>query len=343
MNTKLFDYLLPKEMIAQYPERDRELSRLLVLNRSTTEVEHKHFKDITGYFRKGDVLVLNDSRVLPARLTARKDTGGSIDILLLERIDHKRWHCLANGMKKGRDLLTISVGGVEAVLTKNEAFRTIDFLYDGDAYDIIREHGKMPLPPYIKRNNNKGDNDGVLDFERYQTVYAEILGSIAAPTAGFHFTKELLDGIEARGVTIFKITLHIGIGTFFLVKSRNVEDHVMHREYYNIVPDVKKYIENAKADGRRIIACGTSVVRTLETAWMKNGDTPDTGHTELFIYPGYRFKIIDAMITNFHLPRSTPLLLVSAFAGRDELMRCYKEAVEQNYRFYSYGDAMLVI
>jgi S-adenosylmethionine:tRNA ribosyltransferase-isomerase len=338
MNTKLFDYLLPKEMIAQYPERDRELSRLLVLNRSTKEVEHKHFKDITGYFRKGDVLVLNDSKVLPARLTARKDTGGSIDILLLESIDHKRWRCLANGIKKGRDLLTISVGGVEAVLTRNEAFWTIDFLYDGDVYDIIREHGKMPLPPYIKRNN-----DGALDFERYQTVYAEILGSIAAPTAGFHFTKELLDSIEALGVAIFKITLHIGIGTFFLVKSQNVEDHVMHREYYRIVPDVKKYIENAKADGRRIIACGTSVVRTLETAWMKNGDTPVAGHTELFIYPGYRFKMIDAMITNFHLPRSTPLLLVSAFTGSDELMKCYKEAIDRSYRFYSYGDAMLVI
>ena len=337
MNTKLFNYYLPKEMIAQYPEGDRALSRLLVLDRSAELIEHTRFKDITEYFRKGDVLVLNDSRVLPARLSARKETGGNIDILLLESIDHKRWYCLANGIKKGKNRLTISVGGVKAVLTRSEAFWIIDFFYDGDVYDIIQEHGKMPLPPYIKR-----DNDGALDFERYQTVYAEILGSIAAPTAGFHFTKELLADIEALGVTVCKITLHIGIGTFFLVKSQNVEDHVMHREYYRIVPDVKKYIENAKIEGRRIIACGTSVVRTLETAWVKNGDTPIEGHTELFIYPGYRFKMIDAMITNFHLPRSTPLLLVSAFTGSDELMKCYKEAIDRGYRFYSYGDAMFI-
>ena len=338
MNTELFNYYLPKEMIAQYPEGDRELSRLLVLDRSTELIEHKRFNDITGYFRKGDVLILNDSRVLPARLSARKETGGNVDILLLESIDDKRWYCLANGIKKGKDRLAISVGGVEAVLTRSEAFWIIDFFYDGDVYDIIREHGKMPLPPYIKRGN-----DSALDFERYQTVYAEILGSIAAPTAGFHFTKKLLADIEALGVTVCKITLHIGIGTFFLVKSQNVEDHVMHREYYNIVPDVKKYIENAKVEGRRIIACGTSVVRTLESAWAKNGDTPVAGHTELFIYPGYRFKMIDAMITNFHLPRSTPLLLVSAFAGSDELMKCYKEAIDRGYRFYSYGDAMLIV
>ena len=338
MNTELFNYYLPKEMIAQYPEGDRELSRLLVLDRSTELIEHKRFNDITGYFRKGDVLILNDSRVLPARLSARKETGGNVDILLLESIDDKRWYCLANGIKKGKDRLAISVGGVEAVLTRSEAFWIIDFFYDGDVYDIIRKHGKMPLPPYIKRGN-----DSALDFERYQTVYAEILGSIAAPTAGFHFTKKLLADIEALGVTVCKITLHIGIGTFFLVKSQNVEDHVMHREYYNIVPDVKKYIENAKVEGRRIIACGTSVVRTLESAWAKNGDTPVAGHTELFIYPGYRFKMIDAMITNFHLPRSTPLLLVSAFAGSDELMKCYKEAIDRGYRFYSYGDAMLIV
>jgi len=338
MNTELFNYYLPKEMIAQYPEGDRELSRLLVLDRSTELIEHKRFNDITGYFRKGDVLILNDSRVLPARLSARKETGGNVDILLLESIDDKRWYCLANGIKKGKDRLAISVGGVEAVLTRSEAFWIIDFFYDGDVYDIIRKHGKMPLPPYIKRGN-----DSALDFERYQTVYAEILGSIAAPTAGFHFTKKLLADIEALGVTVCKITLHIGIGTFFLVKSQNVEDHVMHREYYNIVPDVKKYIENAKVEGRRIIACGTSVVRTLESAWAKNGDTPVAGHTELFIYPGYRFKMIDAMITNFHLPRSTPLLLVSAFAGSDELTKCYKEAIDRGYRFYSYGDAMLIV
>jgi len=338
MNIELFEYPLPKEMIAQHPEGERASSRLLVFERDTGSIEHKHFKDITEYLHSGDVLVLNDSKVLPARLSARKETGGNIDILLLEEIDKKRWYCLANGIKRGKDSLTVTVGDVKAVLTRNALFWIIEFLFDGDVFDIIKKHGKMPLPPYIRR---KDKNE--LDFERYQTVYAEALGSIAAPTAGFHFTEELLQDIEALGVTVCKITLHIGVGTFLLIKSKNVEDHVMHKEYYRIVPDVKACIGNAKAQGRRIIACGTSVVRTLETAWTKNGDTPLFGHTELFIYPGYRFKMVDAMITNFHLPKSTPLLLVSAFAGRDELMRCYRDAVENGYRFYSYGDAMLII
>lgn len=337
MDIKLFDYFLPKGMIAQFPERDRELSRLLVLNRKTGAIEHRHFRDIGGYFKKGDVLVLNDSKVFPARLAARKDTGGAVDILLLEKTGHKRWHCLANGIKKGKDSTEITIGIYKAVLTRNNTFWNIDFLYAGDEYDIIRECGKMPLPPYIKR-----DEGDPADFIRYQTVYADSPGSVAAPTAGFHFTSELLEGLEAQGVTILKITLHIGIGTFFLIKTDNVEDHAMHREYYHILPDVKEYIKNAKAEGRRIIACGTSAVRTLESAWMDNGNTPLNGFTELFIYPGYKFKMIDAMITNFHLPRSTPLMLVSAFAGKDYLMRCYNEAVENDYRFYSYGDAMFV-
>lgn len=338
MNIELFEYVLPKEIIAQHPERDRASSRLLVFERDTGRIEHKHFKDITEYLHSGDVLVLNDSKVLPARLNAKKETGGNIDILLLEEIDKKRWYCLANGIKRGKDSITVTVGDIKAFLTRSEAFWIIEFLFDGDVFDIIKEQGRMPLPPYIKRE----DKDE-LDFERYQTVYAEVLGSIAAPTAGFHFTKELLQDIEALGVTVCKVTLHIGIGTFLLIKSKNVEDHVMHKEYYHIVPDVKVYIGNAKSQGRRIIACGTSVVRTLETAWTKNGDTPLFGHTELFIYPGYRFKMVDAMITNFHLPKSTPLLLVSAFAGRDELMRCYRDAVEKGYRFYSYGDAMFIV
>lgn len=338
MNTELFEYSLPKEVIAQHPERERTSSRLLVFDRGTKRIEHKHFVDITGYFHSGDVLVLNDSKVLPARLKARKETGGSVEILLLEGIDRKRWYCLASNIKRGKDHLTIDVGGIRASLTKSKPFWIIEFHYDGDIYDIIKGQGEMPLPPYIKRE----DKDP-LDFERYQTVYAEALGSVAAPTAGFHFTRELLRDIEALGVTICKVTLHIGIGTFLLIKSKNIEEHIMHREYYHIVPDVKAYIGNAKAEGRRIIACGTSVVRTLETAWIKNGDTPFSGFTELFIYPGYTFKMVDAMITNFHLPKSTPLLLVSAFAGRDDLMKCYKDAVDKGYRFYSYGDAMLIV
>ena len=337
MNIELFEYSLPKEMIAQHPEGERASSRLLIFDREAGQIEHKYFKDIAEYFQSGDVLVLNDSKVLPARLNAKKETGGNIDILLLEEIDKKRWYCLANGIKRGKDRLAVTVGEVNAVLIRSKTLWIIEFLFDGDAYDIINEQGKMPLPPYIKREDRNE-----LDFERYQTVYAKTLGSIAAPTAGFHFTKELLKEIEMLGVTVCKVTLHIGIGTFLLIKSKDVEDHVMHREYYHIVPDVKAYIVNAKAQGRRIIACGTSVVRTLETAWASNGDSPLFGHTELFIYPGYRFKIVDAMITNFHLPRSTPLLLVSAFAGRDGLMRCYRDAVEKAYRFYSYGDAMLI-
>ncbi|MCX5802740.1 MAG: tRNA preQ1(34) S-adenosylmethionine ribosyltransferase-isomerase QueA, partial [Proteobacteria bacterium] len=283
-------------------------------------------------------LVLNDSKVLPARLKATKDTGGIIDILLVERISDNRWFCLANGVKRGVTELRVSVGNVEAGLTKGEGFWVIEFFYDGDIYDIIKKYGKMPLPPYIKRK----ENDGSIDFDRYQTVYAEALGSIAAPTAGFHFTHELLDRIKGMGINIVKITLHIGVGTFFLVKKRNIEEHVMHSEYYHITHDARTYIKRTKAQGRRIVACGTSVVRALETLSMENGNTPPTGKTRLFIYPNYRFKMVDALITNFHLPRSTPLLLVSAFAGKEEIFRCYREALKRGYRFYSYGDAMFI-
>jgi S-adenosylmethionine:tRNA ribosyltransferase-isomerase len=206
-------------------------------------------------------------------------------------------------------------------------------------FDIIGRYGKMPLPPYVKRK----ENDGIIDFDRYQTVYAEMPGSIAAPTAGFHFTEELLSAIQRVGVHIVKITLHIGVGTFFLIKTQNVQDHRMHGEYYHITPEAKAFIRKAKEEGRRIIACGTSVVRTLESFYNGNGNVPLVGKTELFIYPGYNFKVADALITNFHLPRSTPLLLVSAFAGAGEIMRCYTEAKERGYRFYSYGDAMFIL
>jgi S-adenosylmethionine:tRNA ribosyltransferase-isomerase len=338
MNTEEFDYFLPKELIAQYPEKERTSSRLIVLNRMEGTIQHRHFKDITDYLHEGDVLVLNDSKVLPARLKATKDTGGMVDILLVERIGNNRWFCLANGVKKGVTALRLSIGDVEAGLTEGEGFWVIEFFYDGDIYDIIKKYGKMPLPPYIKRK----ENDGSIDFDRYQTVYAEALGSIAAPTAGFHFTHELLDRIKGMGINIVKITLHIGVGTFFLVKKRNIEEHVMHSEYYHITHDARTYIKRAKAQGRRIVACGTSVVRALETLYLKNGNTLLKGKTQLFIYPGHRFKMVDALITNFHLPRSTPLLLVSAFAGKEEIFRCYREALKRGYRFYSYGDAMFI-
>ncbi|OPY62072.1 MAG: S-adenosylmethionine:tRNA ribosyltransferase-isomerase [Syntrophorhabdus sp. PtaU1.Bin002] len=338
LNIEDFNYDLPKALIAQYPEKDREDSRLLVFDREDETIAHRSFRDITQYLNKGDVLVLNDSKVLPARLRARKATGGAVDILLVERINDTRWLCLAKGIKAGSREQKVSVGPIEAQLTKSEDYWVVDFHNDNDVFDIMRHYGKMPLPPYIKRS----DGNGTIDDERYQTVYAEMSGSIAAPTAGFHFSEGLLEAIKRMGVQVVKITLHIGVGTFFLIKKRNVQDHHMHGEYYHITPDAKMFIRKAKDEGHRIIACGTSVVRTLETIYSENGK-PLAGKTDLFVYPGYRFKMVDAMITNFHLPRSTPLLLVSAFAGLDRIRKCYKEAMERSYRFYSYGDAMLIL
>jgi len=339
IHVKEFDYNLPKESIAQYPEKEREASRMLVLNRTDKSIVHKSFRDITQYLKEGDVLVLNDSKVIPARIPAKKITGGNVDILLVEKINDKRWFCLANGVKGNVGELKVIIGSKEATLKRGDEYWILDLDHDGEVFDIIGEYGKMPLPPYVKRK----DDDGVIDFDRYQTVYAEMPGSIAAPTAGFHFTEQLLGIMRRIGVNIVKITLHIGVGTFFLIKTDNVADHRMHGEYYHITPETKAFIKKAKDEGRRIIACGTSVVRTLESIYNGNGSIPLVGKTELFIYPGHNFKIVDALITNFHLPRSTPLLLVSAFAGASEIMRCYAEAMEKGYRFYSYGDAMFIL
>jgi S-adenosylmethionine:tRNA ribosyltransferase-isomerase len=341
MRIEEFDYLLPKEMIAQYPAEERTSSRLLVFDREKGAIEHRRFQDITDYLRKGDLLILNDSRVFPARLIGTKVTGGAIDILLVEKTAPNKWLCLVKNAKKGIDKLDVSIGDQKATLTKKRPSWSIRFLYDGDSDDIIMKYGKMPLPPYIKRNN--GNGNGAIDFDRYQTVYAKQDGSIAAPTAGFHFSEELINIIEKMGVQIVKITLHIGIGTFTLVKSPNVEEHIMHHEYYALDETIMKLIRQAKDEGRRIVACGTSAVRTLETVFSGNGGTPLRGSTGLFIYPGYQFKMVDALITNFHLPRSTPLLLAGAFAGRDALMKCYEEAKGSGYRFYSYGDSMLIV
>jgi S-adenosylmethionine:tRNA ribosyltransferase-isomerase len=342
MRIEEFDYLLPKEMIAQYPAEERTSSRLLVFDRGKGTIEHRHFQDITDYLREGDLLVLNDSKVFPARLIGKKATGGAVDILLVEKMGPDRWLCLVRNAKKGTDKLDISIGRQRATLTKAGSSWSIRFLYDGDSDDIITQYGKMPLPPYIKRNNGNGSGNGVVDFDRYQTVYAREKGSIAAPTAGFHFSETLIGAVEKMGVQIAKITLHIGLGTFTLIKSHTVEEHDMHREYYELDEAIKRLIRQAKDEGRRIVACGTSAVRTLETIFSGNGGTPLRGTTGLFIYPGYQFKMVDVLITNFHLPRSTPLLLASAFAGRDALMKCYEEAKERGYRFYSYGDSMLI-
>jgi len=339
MRIEEFDYFLPKEMIAQYPAEERASSRLLVFDREKDAIEHRCFRDITQYLCKGDLLVLNDSKVFPARLIGKKESGGVVDVLLTEKIAPDKWYCLVKNVKRGVDRITISFADQKAILMKERSRWTVRFFHDGDSDDIIVKYGKMPLPPYIKRNNG----DGSADFDRYQTVYAREKGSIAAPTAGFHFSEVILKAIEKMGVEIVKITLHIGTGTFALIKSDDVEEHTMHHEYYELDEITKKMIGQAKNEGRRIVACGTSAVRTLETVFSGNGSVPLRGTTGLFIYPGYHFKMVDVLITNFHLPRSTPLLLAGAFAGRDALLRCYEEAKEKGYRFYSYGDSMLIV
>lgn len=342
MRIEEFDYPLPKEMIAQYPPEERVSSRLLVFDRGKDAIEHRRFSNITEYLHEGDLLVLNNSKVFPARLMGKKDTGGTVEVLLVEKMDRDQWLCLVKNAKNGTNRFEISIGRHRAILSRQDSSWMATFPYAGDSDDIIREYGKMPLPPYIKRNNGNGAYDA-LDLTRYQTVYAEKKGSIAAPTAGFHFSEELIKTIETMGVAIMKITLHIGTGTFSLIKSHAVENHRMHREYYELDETTWTSIRKAKGRGGRVVACGTSAVRTLETIFSGKGTHPLRGSTELFIYPGYEFTTVDALITNFHLPRSTPLVLASAFAGRDGLMRCYNEAIERGYRFYSYGDAMLIL
>jgi S-adenosylmethionine:tRNA ribosyltransferase-isomerase len=359
MRTEEFDYELPKELIAQVPGKERSGSRLLALHKQDGTIEHTYFGDITRYLRKGDVLVLNDTKVLPARLKGKKATGGLVDVLLVEKIDEHRWFCLVDGAKRTSDMLDVQIDDVQVRLERKEDFWQVDFL-DALADEVMARYGTVPLPHYIKRGEN---GMGLLDAERYQTVYAERQGSIAAPTAGLHFTEELLDRISAMGVTVIKITLHIGVGTFFLVKKERVEEHRMHREYFSVQRHMLELVRDAKARGARVLAVGTSAVRTLETLGARNySDTRDNsgngshngahgglssgtleGYTDLFIRPGYRFTAVDGMITNFHLPRSTPLLLVCAFAGKKNIFEAYRQAMALSYRFYSYGDAMLIL
>ncbi len=339
MNIEDFDYTLPKDLIAQHPKGERTSSRLLLLDRTRGTVEHKMFGDIAEYLSAGDTLVLNETRVFPARLAGVKQTGGKVDILLLERQERNKWYCLAEGVRWKGEEISLFFGDIPGELTRNGTFWILRFLTEKADEDIIAAQGVMPLPRYIKRGSD-GDPS---DFERYQTVYARLDGSIAAPTAGFHFSGELIGRLEAKGVEIIKIVLHIGIGTFLLIKTAAVEDHKMHREYYEITAEAKERIDRARAAGRRIVACGTSVVRTLETIYSGDGSCPLAGYTDLYIHPGHRFKAVDAMITNLHLPRSTPLMLVSALAGRENILSSYREAMSEGYRFYSYGDAMFII
>jgi S-adenosylmethionine:tRNA ribosyltransferase-isomerase len=334
-----FDYSLPKDLIAQEPTRRRSSSRLLVLDRATGSVSHNQFSDILQFLRPGDLVVLNDTKVIPARLEARKATGGKVEILLTEKLGETRWHCLVDGIRGGLGVSEVLLGEAKVLLYEGRPFWTVEFPEGWNGDKIMDAFGHMPLPHYIKRGK---DGDMSPDLLRYQTVYARQQGSIAAPTAGLHFDEDLLSRIIAADVGIVKITLHIGVGTFFLIKSEDAEDHDMHREYYTISSECVAAIEETKARGGRVIAVGTSAVRTLESAWLTSGGPVMSGYTDLFIYPGYRFKMVDVLVTNFHLPRSTPLLLVSAFAGKDAVAAAYDEAIRRAYRFYSYGDAMFI-
>ncbi len=340
MNVKDFDFYLPEEQIAQDPLENRSDSRLMVLNRESGEIEHKIFKDITGYLKKGDCLVINNTKVLPARLIGvKEETGAKIELLLLKRRENDIWETLVKPGRKARKGAKISFGdGIlkgEIIDEVEEGNRLIQFSYEGIFEEILDQLGQMPLPPYITHQ--------LQDKNRYQTVYAKEQGSAAAPTAGLHFTKELLKEIEDMGVTIAHVTLHVGLGTFRPVKVENVLEHHMHSEFYCIEESEAKKINDTKKNGGRVIAVGTTSTRTLESATDENGILQaKSGNTEIFIYPGYKFKMIDGLITNFHLPQSTLLMLVSAFSTREHILHAYEEAVKEGYRFFSFGDAMFL-
>lgn len=340
MDVKDFDYDLPEELIAQDPLEDRSSSRLLVLDKYTGEIEHRIFKDITQYLRTGDCLVINNTKVIPARLFGvKEETEAKIEILLLKRKENDIWETLVKPGKKAKMGTKIIFG--EGLLTGEiidvveEGNRLIQFHYEGIFEEILDQLGQMPLPPYITHQ--------LKDKNRYQTVYAKYDGSAAAPTAGLHFTPELLDQIRQMGVEIAEVTLHVGLGTFRPVKVENVLDHHMHSEFYQIEQSEADKINAAKAAGHRIISVGTTSTRTLESAADDNGLlTAKSGWTEIFIYPGYQFKVIDGLITNFHLPQSTLVMLVSALAGREHILHAYELAVQEKYRFFSFGDAMFI-
>ena len=340
MKTSDFNFDLPQELIAQDPLEDRSSSRLMVLNKESGEITHRIFHDITEYLRPGDCLVINDTKVIPARLIGTKeDTGAHIEILLLKRKENDIWETLVKPGKKCRPGARVVFGNgelkAEIVDVLEDGNRLVHFEYEGIFEEVLDRLGQMPLPPYITHK--------LQDKNRYQTVYAKYQGSAAAPTAGLHFTNELLKQIEDMGVNIARVTLHVGLGTFRPVKVENVLEHHMHSEYYNVTEAAAKLINDTKKNGGRIIAVGTTSTRTLESVADENGVIhPGCGNTEIFIYPGYKFKAIDCLITNFHLPESTLLMLVSALAGKDHIMAAYEEAVKERYRFFSFGDAMFI-
>jgi S-adenosylmethionine:tRNA ribosyltransferase-isomerase len=340
LKVKEFYFHLPEELIAQKPLEKRDESRLMVLDRRTGEIEHKIFKEIIDFLNPGDCLVLNNSRVIPARIFGvKEDTMAKAEFVLLKRLDKDRWETLVKPGKKVKigSKFVFGNGELSCTILDNTDFggRIIEFHYDGVFEEVLDKLGEMPLPPYIKEK--------LEDKERYQTVYSKVEGSAAAPTAGLHFTEELLERIKEKGINIAFLTLHVGLGTFRPVKVENIEEHKMHAEFYNLDEENAKIINETKKNGKRVIAVGTTSCRTLETIADEDGFVKaSSGWTDIFIYPGYRFKILDGLITNFHLPESTLIMLVSAFAGKENIMRAYNIAVKERYRFFSFGDAMFI-
>ena len=340
MRVEEFDYNLPEELIAQYPVEPRDASRMMVLHRDSKRIEHRIFRDIVDVLDERYVVVLNDTKVIPARLIGVKATGAKVEVFLSKRLDGDVWECLARPAKRLKKGVEVDFGeGLRGVVEEvgEEGKRIIRFLPPGALNRVLPRVGKVPLPPYIRREPARDD------VYRYQTVFARKEGSVAAPTAGLHFTPGVLEGLRNKGVEIVYVTLHVGLGTFRPVKVDEVEKHKMEEEFFEISEGAAKAINRAKSEGKRILACGTTVVRALESA-AKDGEVlPGARWTDLFIYPGYKFKVVDALLTNFHLPRSTLLMLVCAFAGKDFVMEAYREAVRCRYRFYSYGDCMLIL
>ncbi len=340
MKTEDFWYDLPEELIAQTPLAKRDASRLLVLDRRTGETCHKHFYDIYDYLQPGDCLVMNDSRVLPARLLGKRPSGGAVELLLLKNKGSNLWECLAKPGRKLQPGQEVIFGDGELTATIREILddgnRLVEFHYSGIFLEVLERLGKMPLPPYIKAQ--------LQDQERYQTVYSREVGSAAAPTAGLHFTEELLEKLKAKGVSLAFVTLHVGLGTFRPVKVENINDHHMHSELCVLSEETAQILNQTRASGGRIICVGTTSCRTLESLANADGSfAAGSKWTDIFIYPGYQFRAMDGLITNFHLPESTLVMLVSAFAGRENVLQAYGEAVQERYRFFSFGDAMLVI
>jgi len=339
MNISEYDYNLPEELIAQTPIKKRDESRLMILNKENQTIEHKKFKDIINYLEEGDCLVINETKVLPARLYGKKETGANVEFLLLNQKEEDIWECIVRpGNKLHVGAKVIFGEGLlhgEVIETLEGGTRKVKFTYNGIFNEILDKIGLMPLPPYI--------HEELKEKDRYQTIYAKYEGSAAAPTAGLHFTEELIEKLKLKGIKIAKVTLHVGIGTFRPVKVEKVEEHHMHSEHYLIKKEDAEIINEAKKSGKRIISVGTTSTRTLESVADENGFVKEAeGDTQIFIYPGYKFKCIDGLITNFHLPQSTLLMLVSSLAGREYILKAYEEAVKQKYRFFSFGDAMFI-